>query len=406
MRVFDGKRGRKQPKRKCVDFNSSSLAHLHSRVLFRDYRDLQDIQPSLAYDKKLRPAYSCHENPASCVTTKLADTSVNKNNAYSHRCPVFAIAWTPEGRGLVAGNSQGEFTLWDGYEFNFLTIWQGHDQSVQSMTWSHNGEFMVSADKTGLIKYWMNNMNEVKKFQGHKDSIRSISFSPSDLKFVTGGDDCVLKIWDFETGTEERAITGHHWDVKCCHWHPYKPLILSGGKDHKVKLWDARSGSCLDTIHAHKNTVRACEWSSNGNWFFTGGRDQKVKLYDLRRTNEAVLTFNGHKNEVTSLAVHPFYETLFVTGDYSGSILYWSTNSDEPIAARQSGEQGAHEACIWSLAWHPLGHILCSGANDHTCKFWCRNRPGEGTIAACLEGGTMARLMARGGWAATDKEWR
>ena len=32
---------------------------------------------------------------------------------------------------------------------------------------------------------------------------------------------------------------------------------------------------------------------------------------------------------------------------------------------------------MWSLAWHPLGHILCSGSNDHTTKFWCRNRPGD-----------------------------
>lgn len=38
---------------------------------------------------------------------------------------------------------------------------QGHDTAVQSMTWSHNNEFMVSADKAGVIKYWMNNMNEV-----------------------------------------------------------------------------------------------------------------------------------------------------------------------------------------------------------------------------------------------------
>ena len=47
QRVLDGRRGRKQPKRKCVDFNSTFLRHLHSRVLFRDYRDLPDMQPSL-----------------------------------------------------------------------------------------------------------------------------------------------------------------------------------------------------------------------------------------------------------------------------------------------------------------------------------------------------------------------
>lgn len=29
------------------------------------------------------------------------------------------------------------------------------------------------------------------------------------------------------------------------------------------------------------------------------------------------------------------------------------------------------------MAWHPIGHILCSGSNDHTVKFWTRNRPGD-----------------------------
>lgn len=46
------------------------------------------------------------------------------------------------------------------------------------------------------------------------------------------------------------------------------------------------------------------------------------------------------------------------------------------------------------MAWHPLGHILCSGSNDHTIKFWTRNRPGDqmrdkynlNTLPASLQG--------------------
>ena len=37
----------------------------------------------------------------------------------------------------------------------------------------------------------------------------------------------------------------------------------------------------------------------------------------------------------------------------------------------------AHEGFIWSLSWHPLGHILCSGSNDHTRYDWaqCSGHP-------------------------------
>ena len=40
------------------------------------------------------------------------------------------------------------------------------------------------------------------------------------------------------------------------------------------------------------------------------------------------------------------------------------------------GMETAHEGMVLSLDWHPLGHILASGSNDHTAKFWTRNRPG------------------------------
>ena len=26
----------------------------------------------------------------------------------------------------------------------------------------------------------------------------------------------------------------------------------------------------------------------------------------------------------------------------------------------------AHEGMVWSLAWHPMGHILATGSNDHS----------------------------------------
>ena len=39
--------------------------------------------------------------------------------------------------------------------------------------------------------------------------------------------------------------------------------------------------------------------------------------------------------------------------------------------------EAAHEALVWSISWHPLGHILATGSNDHTVRFWSRNRPGD-----------------------------
>lgn len=51
----------------------------------------------------------------------------------------------------------------------------------------------------------------------------------------------------------------------------------------------------------------------------------------------------------------------------------FANSADKEVGAIEQ----AHDSIVWTLAWHPLGHILCSGSNDHSSKFWTRNRPGD-----------------------------
>ena len=71
------------------------------------------------YYPDMMPPPSYQDNPINCVTTRFVKTATNKM-----RCPIFCMAWTPEGRRLVTGASSGEFTLWNGLTFNFETILQ------------------------------------------------------------------------------------------------------------------------------------------------------------------------------------------------------------------------------------------------------------------------------------------
>ncbi|XP_077511591.1 WD repeat domain 33 isoform X2 [Amblyomma americanum] len=367
---FDGKRLRKAVARKTVDYNTAVVEYLENRIWQRDYRDARSIQPDSGYYTRLVPPLAMLSNPINAVTTKFVRTSTNKM-----RCPIFCVVWTPEGRRLITGASSGEFTLWNGLTFNFETILQAHDSSVRCMVWSHNDTWMVTGDHSGYVKYWQSNMNNVKMFQGHKEAIRGISFCPTDTKFTTCSDDGTVRVWDFLRCFEEKILRGHGADVKCVDWHPQKSLIVSGSKDSQqpIKLWDPKSGQSLATIHAHKSTVMEVKWNRNGNWLLTASRDHLLKLFDIRKMNQEMQTFRGHKKEACSLAWHPIHECLFASGGSDGAIMFWMAGADKEVGSMEN----AHDSCVWSLAWHPLGHILCSGSNDHTSKFWTRNRPGD-----------------------------
>jgi polyadenylation factor subunit 2 len=339
------------------------------------------------------PPLSRLHNPADSIPSKHLHDSLNKN-----KHPVNVVRWTPEGRRLLTGSSSGEFTLWNGTGFNFETIMQAHDVAIRALSYAHNDDWLVSADHDGIIKYWQTNFNNVKVIQGHNDAIRDIAFSPNDSKFVTASDDSTLKIFDFAGGVEESVLTGHGWDAKSVDWHPTKGLLVSGSKDHLVKLWDPRTGRCLTTLHGHKNTITKTVFERvKGQCLATSARDQSARVFDLRMMRD-ICILKGHEKEVTTVAFHPIHSSLLSTGG-DGTIYHYLL--DEPnnppgivptIAPYDSPDpttapaqtiypahkiQHAHDFSVWSLDWHPLGHILASGSNDRTTRFWTRARPGD-----------------------------
>ncbi|KAK3322269.1 WD40-repeat-containing domain protein [Apodospora peruviana] len=351
-------------------------------------------RPSVSYIVDMLPPSARVSSAADSVPTRHLHSSLNK---IKH--PVNVVRWTPEGRRLLTASSSGEFTLWNGTGFNFETIMQAHDSAIRALAYSHSDDWLVSADHDGIIKYWQPNFNNVESIRGHTDPVRDLAFSPTDTKFVTASDDASVKIFDFAAGQAESTMTGHGWDAKCCDWHPTKGLIVSGSKDHLVKLWDPRTGRCLTTIRGHKNTLTKTLFEKvQGMCLATSARDQTARVFDLRMMRD-ICFLRGHEKDVSTIAWHPVHSNLLSTGGSEGTLFHYLL--DEPntppghtasVAPYDSADPSsapaqtiypahkipyAHDFAIWSLDWHPLGHILASGSNDRITRFWTRSRPGE-----------------------------
>ena len=340
------------------------------------------LQPHNTYVRYQLPPASTRANVATAVCSSLLHRpelfNFERMMARPAR-PVNCSTWSPNGRRLICGGNMstqagGTFTMWDGATFRFENMVSAHNNHIKAICWSHGENFFISADDGGVIKYFLDSCSQLHEMPGQaKGAVLDLSFSPTNAKFASCGDDTTVKIWDYITHVEERTLMGHGGVVHCCDWHPDKTLVASGEQNNVVKLWDPRDRiPALCTLHGHTNRVNRLSWNKNGRWLATSSQDNTVMLWDLR-TLKAFSELRGHSNSVTALAWHPVHEHVFCSGDYSGTLVFWSTHSSVP----QSVLPRVHTASLNTASWHPAGHVLATGGHDHNVKIWARPRPGQ-----------------------------
>lgn len=372
------------------------------------------IRPSPLYITDLPPALVSSPSIVD-MTAKFVRIATNKSKHAIH-----AVKWTPDARRVLVSSYSGEFTLWNGLSFSFESIMQAHDVPIFSLEYSHSGKWLLSGDQAGCIKFWQPNFNNVNIIQrGHENTVGELKFSPNDTKFVSCSDDQTLKIWDFGTASEECTLKGHHWDVKGCDWHSSLGMVVSGSKDNLVKLWDPRDGSCITTIHDFKHTVSKTVFQKGGNERLLAAcsRDHSTRIFDLRMLRAITVIKAENETDLTSLAWHPIHSTMLTIGGYNGSMMHYDITkttdietfnrdkiqkaeldamdpekiaSDPEFVYNNIINRGAqiisepvhsipyaHDKAIYTMEYHPLGHMLCTASADKSVRFWGRSKPAD-----------------------------
>ncbi|KAI0049909.1 hypothetical protein FA95DRAFT_1488222, partial [Auriscalpium vulgare] len=98
----------------------------------------------------------------------------------------------------------------------------------------------------GHVADWPMTIPVGAPLEGHTWRVKSVSYSPNGQHIVSGSYDKTIRIWDAYTGQPVgEPLVGHtHW-VEAVTYSPDGQHILSGSADKTIRIWDAHTGQLV-----------------------------------------------------------------------------------------------------------------------------------------------------------------
>lgn len=227
---------------------------------------------------------------------------------------------------LIGGNHCGTLNIHN-YLYNTVLGLEEHSGSIRCIKIHPSGNLFATGGDDKVIRIWNYTTKKVIKIlKGHSDYIRSIDFHPTQPWIVSGSDDCTIKVWNFYTGELLTSSVGHHHYVMAVRFID-GTHIITGSLDHTINLWNceklfnAKSSSSLismplliayQTIDAHDRGVNFIYVSDEK--IYSGSDDREIKVWKYHNeTLDFVKSIYTHESNVTGIFYHN--EVLYSTGE-------------------------------------------------------------------------------------------
>jgi WD40 repeat protein len=166
------------------------------------------------------------------------------------------MSWSRDGRVLaVAGGgntSDGGNLQHAGWVHVFdtengqrtLKLRHGTNRVIATaVAWSPNGQGLVSGDENGLVEVWeMPAGRKVASVQLHSSELRVLAWSPDGRRVASGAADRTVCVWDPTQGEELLRFDAPEGAVTQLLWSRDGRRLVAACAEGVVHVWDASAG--------------------------------------------------------------------------------------------------------------------------------------------------------------------
>ena len=249
--------------------------------------------------------------------------------------------------------------------YHNTAILTGHTKEINSIDFSPNGEYLVSASNDNTAIVWQVKTGGIKCIINGKHShISSAVFSP-DNKHIAVVSSKYIDIWNIETNQVINTLKGHTWSISSVDYSPDGKHIVSasGSHDDPPRIWDVESGLVIRVLKRRTTCVESAAFSPNGELVALSYGDSIVRIYNII-SGRMIGSCKGHTSSmVTCVSFSPDGSSI-VSASYDNTVRIWNTTGKQLKCLE------GHSDWVDSANFSPDGKYIISASADNKVIVW------------------------------------
>jgi WD40 repeat protein len=315
--------------------------------------------------------------------------------AYTYPASINALAFTPDGKKIVAGG-QHELTVWDVASGKLEKRIRTRSERAHSMLFLPDGKLAVAGGRPGQegdVRVYdigaagAQQLDGVPLLDGVEngqvlsaalldtdDEVWTLALSKDGKRLAAGGCDRLIRVWDIAAGVAaaklEQTIENHADWVFGLAFTPDGKQLLSASRDKTAKAWDLVAKEPVLTFPDHQNGVYAVAITADGKTGISAGEDNTLRLWhttDAAKQLGKQLRFRrGHDKTIFRIALaENAKKPVLATCSADGTVRLWNLG-DLTVTKTLTGLSD----WVFGLALSPDGTLVAGGSYNGEVRIW------------------------------------